>query len=241
MVELLFNKFKRDKVRVLLGIWQGSELSQRGQGILHDPRVIDGQDIQTTITHNAAFQTDDLDAYDSNCDDISSAKAVLMANLSSYSPNVLSEDLFKDFDNGLYSEINEVKMIFNQMDAVVKQCSIDKKYFDIQKKEIFLDNDRLLEHIIFQDVMNIVMHADSVPVSVLPANNKCLVHDNLEIKQLEQENDHLFKLLLSQDIVHICVNSHALRNDCREMQHYWELKSFYKFILLEGLSAAIED
>ncbi|GJS25620.1 hypothetical protein Tco_0454252, partial [Tanacetum coccineum] len=66
--------------------------------------------------------------------------------------------------------------------------------------------------------MNIVMHADSVPVNVLSANNKCLVHDNLEIERLEQENDHLFKLLLSHDIVHICVNSIATRNDYREMQ-----------------------
>ncbi|GJT21894.1 retrovirus-related pol polyprotein from transposon TNT 1-94 [Tanacetum coccineum] len=36
--------------------------------------------------------------------------------------------------------------------------------------------------------------------------------------KLEQENDHLFELFLSQDIVHICVNSLASRNDCREMQ-----------------------
>ncbi|GJR46853.1 retrovirus-related pol polyprotein from transposon TNT 1-94 [Tanacetum coccineum] len=35
--------------------------------------------------------TDDLDAYDSDCDDISSAKMVLMANLSSYGLDVLSE------------------------------------------------------------------------------------------------------------------------------------------------------
>ncbi|GKB14871.1 retrovirus-related pol polyprotein from transposon TNT 1-94 [Tanacetum coccineum] len=40
---------------------------------------------------NAAFQTNDLDAYDSDCDDISLAKAVLMANLSSYGSDVLSE------------------------------------------------------------------------------------------------------------------------------------------------------
>ncbi|GJW50669.1 retrovirus-related pol polyprotein from transposon TNT 1-94, partial [Tanacetum coccineum] len=39
-----------------------------------------------------AFQTDDLDAYDSDYDDISSAKAVLMANLSSCDSDVLSED-----------------------------------------------------------------------------------------------------------------------------------------------------
>ncbi|GKC51298.1 hypothetical protein Tco_1074043 [Tanacetum coccineum] len=37
----------------------------------------------------AAFQTDDLDAFDSDCDDAPSAKAVLMANLSSYDSDAL--------------------------------------------------------------------------------------------------------------------------------------------------------
>ncbi|GJV67086.1 hypothetical protein Tco_1482595 [Tanacetum coccineum] len=50
------------------------------------------QEIQT----QAAFQTDDLDAFDSNCDDVPSAKAVLMANLSSYDSDVLSEGPFHD-------------------------------------------------------------------------------------------------------------------------------------------------
>ncbi|GJY03496.1 retrovirus-related pol polyprotein from transposon TNT 1-94 [Tanacetum coccineum] len=134
--------------------------------------------------------------------------------------NLISEqpDLFKDFDNGLHNEINEVKIVFNQMEVAVEQCSVDNKYFDIQKKEIFLDNDRLLEHIICQDDMNIVMLVDSVTINMLPANNKCLVHYNLEIEQLEQENEHLFELLLSQDIVHICVNSLATRHECCEMK-----------------------
>ncbi|GJY32407.1 hypothetical protein Tco_0415902 [Tanacetum coccineum] len=73
MAGLLFNKFKEDRVK---GMWKGSVLSQKGK---------------ITILHNAAFQTDDLDIYDSDCDDISSAKAVLMANLSSYNSDVLSE------------------------------------------------------------------------------------------------------------------------------------------------------
>nr|GEU37214.1 putative reverse transcriptase domain, ribonuclease H-like domain protein [Tanacetum cinerariifolium] len=105
--------------------------------------------------------------------------------------------------------IVKVKTVFNQMEAAVEQCFVDKKYFDIQKNEFFLDNDRLLEHIICQDVINIVMHAVSINVNMFSANNKCLVHDNLEIKWLEQENEHLFELLLSQDIVYICVNSLA--------------------------------
>ncbi|GJT91712.1 copia protein [Tanacetum coccineum] len=43
------------------------------------------------IRSPAAFQTDDLDAFDSDCNDAPSAKAVLMANLSSYDSDVLSE------------------------------------------------------------------------------------------------------------------------------------------------------
>nr|GEY52875.1 hypothetical protein [Tanacetum cinerariifolium] len=68
------------------------------------------------------------------------------------------------------------------MKAAVEKCSVDKKYFDIQKKEIFLDNDRLLEHVIGQDVMNIVMHGDFGFANVLPADNNCIVNDNLEIE-----------------------------------------------------------
>nr|GEW13266.1 hypothetical protein [Tanacetum cinerariifolium] len=60
--------------------WLGNALSQRGLGTLHDPGIPDGQAAQTTIPNTTAFQTKDLDAYDSDCDDISIAKAVLMAN-----------------------------------------------------------------------------------------------------------------------------------------------------------------
>nr|GEY60761.1 hypothetical protein [Tanacetum cinerariifolium] len=45
------------------------------------------------ITNNAAYQADDLDAYDSDCDEINSAKIALMANLSHYGSNNLAENL----------------------------------------------------------------------------------------------------------------------------------------------------
>nr|GFC62829.1 hypothetical protein [Tanacetum cinerariifolium] len=41
---------------------------------------------------NLAFQTKYLDAYDSDCDDLSSAKAVLMANILSCDSDVLYEE-----------------------------------------------------------------------------------------------------------------------------------------------------
>ncbi|GKF69938.1 hypothetical protein Tco_0202995, partial [Tanacetum coccineum] len=38
-----------------------------------------------------AFLTEDLDTYDSDCDDLSNAQAVLMANISNYGTDVISE------------------------------------------------------------------------------------------------------------------------------------------------------
>ncbi|GJS54752.1 hypothetical protein Tco_0628114 [Tanacetum coccineum] len=83
------------------------------------------------------------------------------------------------------------------------------------KEESFRD---LVACISCKRMSHIVMHADSILAKVLLVDNKCLMNDNLEIKRLEQENDHLFELLLYQDLVHICVNSFAVRNDCREMK-----------------------
>ncbi|GJV02281.1 hypothetical protein Tco_1335850 [Tanacetum coccineum] len=101
-----------------------------------------------------------------------------------------------------------MKAIFNQMETEVDKCSIDKKYFEIEKKELSLDNDYLLEHIICQDVMNVVMHANDHHDNVLPANNNSLVHDN----------DRLMKLFISQDLVHTAVNSLAAINDYKSME-----------------------
>ncbi|GJX99689.1 hypothetical protein Tco_0356708 [Tanacetum coccineum] len=71
-------------------IWLGNALSQRDQGMQHDPGVPASQ-AQTLIPYNAAFQTEDLDTYDSDCDDLSTAQAVLMANISNYGSDVISE------------------------------------------------------------------------------------------------------------------------------------------------------
>ncbi|GKE70814.1 hypothetical protein Tco_1528886, partial [Tanacetum coccineum] len=50
--------------------------------------INDGRNV---ITYNVAYQADDLDAYDSNCDELNSAKVALMANLSHYASDALSE------------------------------------------------------------------------------------------------------------------------------------------------------
>ncbi|GJS22975.1 hypothetical protein Tco_0451607 [Tanacetum coccineum] len=58
---------------------------------LADPGIPEGHTTQTVITHNAAYQADDLDAYESDCDELNTAKVALMANLSHYGSDALAE------------------------------------------------------------------------------------------------------------------------------------------------------
>ncbi|GKB20662.1 hypothetical protein Tco_0854585 [Tanacetum coccineum] len=76
MVESPFSKFKEDKGRMLLVQVHKAMLQEK---------------VLLVQAQAKAFQNDDLDAYDFDCDDISSSKAVRMANLSSCDSDVLSE------------------------------------------------------------------------------------------------------------------------------------------------------
>nr|GEU58334.1 hypothetical protein [Tanacetum cinerariifolium] len=57
------------------------------------PEIAEAQATQTVITHNTAYQADDFDAYDSDCDEINTAKVALIAKLSHYGLDDLVETL----------------------------------------------------------------------------------------------------------------------------------------------------
>nr|GEV57922.1 hypothetical protein [Tanacetum cinerariifolium] len=59
---------------------------------LADPGMTESLSHQNIIKTNAAYQADDLDTYDSDCDEINSAKIALMANLSHYDSDNLAEE-----------------------------------------------------------------------------------------------------------------------------------------------------
>nr|GEY91391.1 hypothetical protein [Tanacetum cinerariifolium] len=58
---------------------------------LADPGIAETSSTQYAVTNNAAYQADDLDAYDFDCDELNSAKIALMANLSHYGYDNLAE------------------------------------------------------------------------------------------------------------------------------------------------------
>nr|GFC11562.1 hypothetical protein [Tanacetum cinerariifolium] len=89
----------RKKVLLVEAQGNGKVLNEEELKCLVDTGIAEGPVTQTVFTHNAAYQVDDLDAYDSDYDEIFTAKAILMANLSSYGSNVLSEVPISDNTN----------------------------------------------------------------------------------------------------------------------------------------------
>nr|GEZ36963.1 hypothetical protein [Tanacetum cinerariifolium] len=68
-----------------------SALNQRGNDMIHDPGIAKAQATQTVITHNASYQVDDLDVYDSYCVECNTDKVALMENLSHHGLDALVE------------------------------------------------------------------------------------------------------------------------------------------------------
>ncbi|GKA35932.1 integrase, catalytic region, zinc finger, CCHC-type containing protein [Tanacetum coccineum] len=98
-----------DKVLLVQAQASGQVLTEEEIAFLADPGLPDTQTSQTVITHNAAYQADDLDAYDSDCDELNSAKIALMANLSRNGSDALTE--VHNPDNLTYDLFNQSEQI----------------------------------------------------------------------------------------------------------------------------------
>ncbi|GJY92039.1 hypothetical protein Tco_0507821 [Tanacetum coccineum] len=96
----------KDKVLLVQAQASGQILHEEELAFLADPGILEGQATQTVITHNAAYQADDLDAYDSDCDELNTAKVALMANLSHYGSDALAK--VHNHDNMNNNMLNQV-------------------------------------------------------------------------------------------------------------------------------------
>ncbi|GKB72055.1 hypothetical protein Tco_0933467, partial [Tanacetum coccineum] len=81
----------KDKVLLVQAQANGQILHEEELAFLANPGIAEGQATQTVITYNVSYQADDLDAYDSACDELNTAKVALMANLSHYGSDALAE------------------------------------------------------------------------------------------------------------------------------------------------------
>nr|GEV71113.1 hypothetical protein [Tanacetum cinerariifolium] len=115
---------------------------------LADPGIAETSSTQYVVTNNAAYQADDLDAYDSDCDELNSAKIALMVNLSHYGYDNLAEQLEpKLYDGSVIQKTNAIvihdseetlmledesrsKMLKKQNDPIVSEKKVITKLVD---------------------------------------------------------------------------------------------------------------
>ncbi|GJX91539.1 retrovirus-related pol polyprotein from transposon TNT 1-94, partial [Tanacetum coccineum] len=155
----------RDKVLLVEAQGSGKVLNEEELAFLADPRVVEGRVTQTVITHNAAYQADNLDAYDSDCDDIFIAQAIFMANLSSYGSDVLSESVtHKDSSLknmiGRSGELNKYLAIIRLMRE--KERSIQDTNSSVQQDAMILS--------VFEQLLNQVTNCNKGNKDNLIAN-----------------------------------------------------------------------
>ncbi|GKC44748.1 hypothetical protein Tco_1062470 [Tanacetum coccineum] len=79
------------KQRIVTSQVSGQILHEEELAFLADLGIPKSQATQTIITHNATYQDDDLDAYDSDYDELNIAKVAIMANLSHYGSDALAK------------------------------------------------------------------------------------------------------------------------------------------------------
>nr|GEV40321.1 integrase, catalytic region, zinc finger, CCHC-type, peptidase aspartic, catalytic [Tanacetum cinerariifolium] len=96
---------------------------------------------QQIILQNSAFQTEDLDAYDSDYDDLSSAKVILMENISSCDSDILSEVPYSDsyLDDIINQDVQEMPYseqshIDNFQDNEINSDSNIISYIDLKEE-----------------------------------------------------------------------------------------------------------
>ncbi|GKF14802.1 hypothetical protein Tco_0056264, partial [Tanacetum coccineum] len=103
----------------------GQILHEEELAFLADPRILKGQTTQNVITHNAAYQADDLDAYDSDCDELNNAKVALMANLSHYGSDALAEAAIQNSNSSTQQDALILSVIEQLKTQVVNYTKIN--------------------------------------------------------------------------------------------------------------------
>ncbi|GKA25443.1 integrase, catalytic region, zinc finger, CCHC-type containing protein [Tanacetum coccineum] len=131
----------KDKVLLVQAQANGQILHEKELAFLADPGVVEGQATQKVITYNAAYQADDLDAYDSDCDELNTAKVALMDNLTHYGSDVLVEVHYPyNMDNNMINQGVQNSNSSAQQDTLILSVIEQLKPQVINCTKINLDN-----------------------------------------------------------------------------------------------------
>nr|GEV21145.1 hypothetical protein [Tanacetum cinerariifolium] len=141
-------------------------LDEEQLAFLADPGIPAGQ-AQTIIPHNAAFQTKDLDTYDSNCGDLSNAQAVLMANISNYGSDVISERMKSTLYDGIVISEKHVAMLVIDKEKLILEEESRSKILIVDFGKLCTPQQELsAEQAFWLRISNPTIESSSPPVRV---------------------------------------------------------------------------
>nr|GEW22162.1 hypothetical protein [Tanacetum cinerariifolium] len=128
----------KEKAMLAEALESGQIFDEEQLAFLEEIDIPDGQAAQTTIPNTIAFQTEDLNAYDFDCDDVSSAKAVLMANLSNYGSDFMSEESkYMDKETVLEKKIKKLDNIVVRIKRLLDDLEVTAvKMIDYSQREV---------------------------------------------------------------------------------------------------------
>ncbi|GKC36313.1 ribonuclease H-like domain-containing protein [Tanacetum coccineum] len=121
------------------------------------------------------------------------------------------EHIRKAFEKDVIPFVKSLREYFTTFDQ-------ERKYFEIEKKELFIENDSLLEHIFCQDVMCIAMDADLDNKCVVPAND-----DNLAYAEIEQSIIDEYNRCVKLEAELSKKNDMAEKDDAPEFPEFLEI------------------
>nr|GEW98366.1 retrovirus-related Pol polyprotein from transposon TNT 1-94 [Tanacetum cinerariifolium] len=169
----------KDKVLLVQAQANSQIIHEEELAFLADLGIAEGQVTQTVITHNAAYQADDLDAYDSNCDELNTAKVALMENLSHYGSDALAE---------VYNPDNVDTNLINQ--AVQAMSSSEQSNVANHSKTKITSDSNIIPY------SHSAVGTKLYDGNVIEKTNVIVIHDSEETLMLAEESRS--KMLLKQ-------------------------------------------
>nr|GEW09491.1 integrase, catalytic region, zinc finger, CCHC-type, peptidase aspartic, catalytic [Tanacetum cinerariifolium] len=182
----------------------GQILDEKQLVFLADPGVPDGQVVQTIIPNNAAFQTEDLDTYDSDCNDISNAQGfpwptfLTMVLTSFQSREKLIDSQMDDMIREKRALKEQVNSLEQNLSKQIKEKGCLLQTFTVLKneskenKDKYMENENDLEKKI-KKLDNILFKVGQSAQTVHMLTKPQAFYDNIHKQALGYQNSFLLR------------------------------------------------
>nr|GFB28244.1 hypothetical protein [Tanacetum cinerariifolium] len=179
----------KDKVLLVQAQANGQVLQEEELELLADPGIAETSSTQYAVTNNAAYQADDLDAYDSDCDELNSAKIALMANLSHYGFDNLAEN---SSSPALHDDL--ILSVIEQLKTQVVNCTKINQDNKNVNEFLTVELERYKDEVKFlKEQNNVDKPSESCAQSLEIDNLKHILSQHLKEKESLAQKATLFK------------------------------------------------